>query len=102
MVPEKTKKGFLGLLPLRIALFLLAGAALVTLIFWQARIAEKREELSNLETQLATQEARNKEAQDAVDALDTEEGLKQYAERKAREELDYARPEERVFVDVGG
>ena len=28
--------------------------------------------------------------------------MAEYAERKARSELDYAKPGERVFVDVGG
>lgn len=95
---EKTR----GLLPLKIALFLLAGAALVLLVTWQVRISEKREELSTLQDQIVQQEARNAEIKKTVDSLDNEAGLRDYAEKKAREDLDYARPEERVFVDVGG
>lgn len=99
---EIKKEKHKGFLPLKIALFLLAGAAMVLLISWQLRIAEKREELSLLQAQILQQEARNEEIKKTVDSLENEEGLKSYAEQKAREDLDYARPEERVFVDVGG
>ncbi len=97
----KTEK-YRGFLPLRVALFLVAGAALVTLVFWQMRIADKRAELESLQNQISVQNTRNDEIRKTVDSLESEEGLKQYAEKKAREELEYARPGEHVFVDVGG
>ncbi len=96
---EKKSKGFL---PLKLALLLLAGAGLVLLVSWQFRIAEKREQLSALQAQITQQDARNEEIKETVGSLENEEGLKGYAEKKAREELDYAKPGERVFVDVGG
>ncbi len=97
----KTEK-YKGFLPLRVALFLVAGAALVTLVLWQVRIADKRAELEQLQTQIAQQDTKNREIRRTVDSLNNEDGLKEYAEKKAREDLDYAKPGDRVFVDVGG
>lgn len=97
----KTEK-YRGFVPLRIALFVLAGAALVTLAFWQMRISDKRAELAALQTQIEMQNTKNAEIQKTVSSLENDNGLKEYAERKAREDLDYAKPEERIFVDVGG
>ncbi len=102
MLREIKTERYRGFVPLRVALFVVAGAALVTLVFWQMRIADKRAELTELQTQIAAQNARNEEIQKTVSSLENEDGLKEYAERKAREELDYARPDERIFVDVGG
>ncbi len=98
---EKRKSVF-GFWPLKLAMFVLAGAALITLVLWQVRIADKRAELDALNQQIAVQQTRNEEIRREVDALDTQEGMRSYVERKAREDLDFARPDERVFVDVGG
>lgn len=97
----KTEK-YKGFLPLKLALFVVAGAALITLVFWQMRIAEKREELAELQTKIAAQNTRNEEIKKTVSSLENDDGLKEYAEKKAREDLDYAKPGERIFVDVGG
>ena len=99
---EKEKKGRGAFLLLKMALFVLAAVALVVLAVWQADISEKREKLDGLNTQIAAQETLNEQLRQEIAALDSEEGLAKYAERKAREELDYAKPDERVFVDVGG
>lgn len=94
----KTEK-YKGFFPLKVALFLLAAAILVTLVSWQMRIAEKSQELESLQAQLTTQQLRNKEVENT---LENSGGLKDYAEKKARRDLDYAKPGERIFVDVGG
>ena len=60
--------------------------------------AKKKEELQDLQTQLSAQNARNEEIRNS---LENSSGLEEYAERQARSELDYAKPGERVFVDVG-
>ncbi len=99
---QDTKRRGFSLLPLRIAVLLLACAAAVTLLIWRGRIGEKREELNDLNEQISIQDTRNEAAREVLGTLDTEDGLKDYAERKARDELNYARPGERVFVDVGG
>ncbi len=97
-----TTEKYRGFLPLRVALFVLAGAALVVLLIWQMRIADKTAQLQDLQTQIAVQNTRNEEIRKSVDSLETEDGLQEYAEKKAREDLGYAKPGERVFVDVGG
>lgn len=97
----KTEK-YKGFLPLRVALFVLAGAAVVLLFSWQVRIEEKRVELATLQTAIENQNERNEEIRRTVDSLEHDEGRSEYAEQRAREDLDYARPGERIFVDVGG
>ena len=101
MFEIKTEK-YRGFLPLRVALFLLAGAALVLLLSWQMRISEKRAELETLQMQIVDQNLKNEEIRRTLDALENAEGIQEYAQRRAREDLDYARPGERIFVDVGG
>ena len=61
----KTER-YRGFVPLRVALFVVAGAALVTLVFWQMRIADKRAELAELQTQIQAQNTRNEEIQKTV------------------------------------
>lgn len=92
---EKYKGSFL----LKFAVLCFAVFILVSLIGQQFQIMEKQEELQSLQDQLNTQNIRNEEIQNS---LENSGGLAEYAERKARSELDYAKPGERVFVDVGG
>ncbi|MCH5352741.1 MAG: septum formation initiator family protein [Acutalibacter sp.] len=66
------------------------------------RIMDKRSELATLQTQIEIQNAKNEEIKKTVSSLENDYGLREYAERKAREDLDYAKPDERIFVDVGG
>ncbi len=80
-------------------MFCLALFVAFILISKQFEIAEKRRTLDGLQAQLDQQTLRNAELQDQ---LEDSEGLKEYAERKARRDLDYAKPDERIFVDVGG
>lgn len=88
-----------GSLLLKFAVLCFVGFILVSLVGQQLQIGEKREELASLQEQLSTQTARNEEIQNS---LENNSGVAEYAERKARSELDYAKPGERVFVDVGG
>ena len=68
-------------------LILLMGGYLVwSLIYNQVQISAKRQELEAVQTQLAAQEADNEELSRQV----------------ARDELGYAKPGERVFVDMSG
>lgn len=88
-----------GSVLLKFAVLCFAAFAVVSLVGQQLQISEKREELAAVQEQLSTQLTRNEEIQNS---LDNSGGLAEYAERKARSELDYAKPGERVFVDVGG
>lgn len=103
---RENKKSPGVLISLRLALLLLAGVLTVSMVLcllvWQVDIRDKQDRLADLNDQIAVQEMRNKEARDAVDALGTEEGMNGYAEQRARDDLDYAKPGERIIVDVGG
>ena len=92
---DKYKGSFL----LKFAVLCFAVFILVSLVGQQFQIMDKRQQLEDLQQQLSTQNARNKEIQNS---LENSGGMAEYAERKARSELDYAKPGERVFVDVGG
>ena len=92
---DKYKGSFL----LKFAVLCFAVFILVSLVGQQFQIMEKRQELEDLQQQLSTQNARNEEIQNS---LENRGGMDDYAERKARSELEYAKPGERVFIDVGG
>lgn len=92
---DKYKGSFL----LKFAVLCFAVFILVSLVGQQFQIMDKRQELEDLQQQLSTQNARNEEIQNS---LENSGGMAEYAERKARSELDYAKPGERVFIDMGG
>lgn len=96
---ELKKDKYKGSFLLKFAVFCFAAFIVVSLIGQQVQISQKRDELQGLQQQLATQNTRNEEIQNS---LDNSGGMAEYAERKARSEMDYAKPDERVFVDVGG
>lgn len=95
----KEKEKYKGSLILKIAVLCCAAFFLVSLIGQQVRIKEKQEELEVLQTQLKTQQIKNEELKNSLEQGDD---LADYAEKVARRDLDYAKPEERVFIDVGG
>ena len=92
---DKYKGSFL----LKFAVLCFAVFILVSLVGQQFQIMEKRQELEDLQQQLSTQNARNEEIQNS---LENSGGMDEYAERKARSELEYAKPGKRVYIDVGG
>lgn len=92
------KKKIPGGLLLKLAIFCLTAVVVLSLVERQVQISEKRERLNVLQTQLEQQNLQNKELRDA---MNDEEGLRRYAEKRAREDLDYVRPNERVFIDGG-
>ena len=53
---------------------------------------------AQLEEEITTEEARTKDIEDMQEYMQSDE----YAEKKARYELDYVKPGERVFYNVGG
>ena len=92
---DKYKGSFL----LKFAVLCFAVFILVSLVGQQFQIMDIRQQLEDLQQQLGTQNARNEEIQNS---LENSGGMAEYAERKARSELDYAKPGERVFIDMGG
>ncbi|MEG1872545.1 MAG: septum formation initiator family protein [Ruthenibacterium sp.] len=70
----------------------------VMLVSTQVEIVARRQQLTNVTQEVDAQKAENLELQRTLDS-DNEDA---YIERVARDKLGYARPNERVFVDMSG
>lgn len=99
MQEVKTKK-YKGSLLLKIAVFCFAAFLVSMLISQQISINEKKAELEELEEALREQEIINDELRYDLEGEDTDSD--EYAEKVARRELDFVKPGERVFYNVGG
>ncbi|MBC8569801.1 FtsB family cell division protein [Zongyangia hominis] len=64
----------------------------------QLEIREKKALLANVQQQCQTQEMENMEVQRLLSQGDD----RSYVEKVARDKLDYAYPDEKVFVDASG
>ncbi|MVB10342.1 Septum formation initiator [Caprobacter fermentans] len=93
---QKQKKSFL----LRLAVFIFGAYMLVALVNQQIEIQGKRQELTAAKQQIQIQEIKNDDLKQAFSTGADDE--RDYMERKAREELNYAKPGERVFVNIAG
>ena len=89
-----------GSLLLKLAIFAFAAYIVFALVNQQVQINEKSQELAELQEQVETQKIKNEDMKHALNA--DEEETKEYIERVAREDLDYAKPGERVFVNIAG
>ena len=89
-----------GSLLLKLAIFAFAAYIVFALVNQQVQINEKSQELADLQEQVETQKIKNEDMKHALNA--DEEETKEYIERGAREDLDYAKPGERVFVNIAG
>ena len=94
---KKRSKGRIFLY-LAIAAFLIY--AVVFFIAQQVQISQKQNELAVLQEKLSVQTMQNDELKAAMDAGMAEN--KEYIERMARKNLDYAKPGERIFVNISG
>lgn len=85
-----------------LSLFLIAFAfyAVVTLVNQQIEIAEKKEQLETLQNTIVVQEVKNDEIKQVYELDDDENDA--YIERVAREEFDYSKQGERVFINIAG
>jgi cell division protein FtsB len=88
-----------GSLILKIAMACIVLFFTVSFIGQQMQISEKKAQLEAVEAELKSQQVTNEELKQSLE--DSTE-LSDYAEKVARRDLDYAKPGERVFVDVGG
>lgn len=79
-------------------MLLLAVYLIGTLLDMQVKLGERQKELSALQQQVELQEVENKELERKISAGLDDEKL----EREARETLDYAGENERVFIDISG
>lgn len=82
----------------RAGLVLIGGYLVAGLVFNQVDIAAKQKELQDLETQLEQQRQQNDELNRVLESGNDLEII----ERVARDKLSYAKPNERVFIDVTG
>ena len=89
-----------GSLLLKLAIFAFVAYIVFALVNQQVQINEKSQELADLQEQVETQKIKNEDMKHALNA--DEEETKEYIERVAREDLDYAKPGERVFVNIAG
>lgn len=83
---------------LRAGLVLIGGYLVAGLVFNQVDIAAKQKELQDLENQLEQQRQQNDELERVLESGSDQEII----ERVARDKLGYAKPSERVFIDVTG
>ena len=77
-------------------LVIVSAAMFVNLVKYQVSIASKQQELQSVQNQLSTQLTENAELSGTLD-----QGESAIIERYAREQ-GYAKPNERVFVDISG
>lgn len=99
-VVEVKKKKYKGSLLLKIAVFCFALFIVSMLVGQQISINEKKQELAGLQQELKEQETVNDELRYDLEA--EKDNSDEFAEKKARNELDYVKPGERVFYNVGG
>ena len=82
---------------LRISLIAFLIYVVATLIGLQIQINQKQTELENLQQQIMIKEITN-----LTSGADLESGNDDYIEQIAREKLDYAKPGERIFINISG
>lgn len=70
----------------------------VSFVGGQMQVAERQKELERVKTQVAVQEEANEQLRRMMEDGDTDA----YVERIAREQLGFARPDEKVYVDISG
>ena len=97
VIKQKKQKGsFL----LRTAIFSFAVYFIVALVNQQVQISQKREELALINQQIQIQEIKNEDIKHALSTGTSQNS--DYIERVARENLHFAKPGERVFVNIAG
>lgn len=91
----------------RLAFVLVAAVAvafliysLITLIGIRSQLNDRRQELNGIKEQITVQEIKNDEANRTYTLSDEERS--DYIEQIARDELDYVREGERIFVNIAG
>ena len=104
---SKSPRMIFARIPSRLVIVLDAIAAVAFLIFSvirlvgdRAMINERRKELNELKNEITVQEIKNDEMSKTYN-LDEKE-RSDYMEQIARDELDYVREGERVFVNIKG
>lgn len=99
---KKTKKRRNWILIFALICFSLYVA--VTIVDQQIKINNARTELSELNNTISIQKIKNTELKKVADAVDNDDlsSFSDYIERVAREDLDYVKNGEVVFVNIAG
>ena len=92
---NKTRKLYKKLLIIAISIYVV-----FTLVNQQVEISAKREQLEQLKGEIVVQEVKNDELKQVYELEDDENNA--YIERVAREEFDYSKQGERVFINIAG
>lgn len=96
---KSDKKRIISIL-LSAGIIVFAFYAVFTLVNQQVEISEKREQLDRLQAEIVVQEVKNDELKQVYELEDDENNA--YIERVAREEFDYSKQGERVFINIAG
>lgn len=72
----------------------------LTLVNQQMKISEKKAQLEAIQNEIVIQEVKNDEMRQVNEFDDSQNDA--YIERVAREEFDYSKKGERVFINVAG
>ena len=81
-------------------LVVFAFYVVITLVHQQVEIAEKKAQLDELNEEIIIQEVKNDEMKQVNEYDDSQNA--EYIERVAREEFDYSKQGERVFINIAG
>lgn len=76
--------------------------SMVSIISIKSQIRERKAELDDLNEQITVQEIKNADIQKLYDSTGTDSDFSTLAEQIARDDLDYIKEGERVFVNVAG
>lgn len=103
--PQSEGRRFLSR-PVIVVIALVAVAfliySMVSIIGIQSQIRERRAELDELKEQITVQEIKNEDIQKLYNSTGTDSDFSSLAEQIARDDLDYIKEGERVFVNVAG
>ncbi len=102
MSKKESNKSLRGLkyIVLCVVVLIFAVYSVVTLVDLYSQIGEKKSELDAINDEITIQEIKNEEINDLYNSSDEE--FSKYVEQIAREDLDYIKQGERVFVNVAG
>ena len=76
--------------------------SMVSIIGIRSQIRERKAELDDLKEQITVQEIKNEDIQKLYNSTGTDSDFSALAEQIARDDLDYIKEGERVFVNVAG
>ena len=99
-VIKQKKQGKARKIILRLAVLAFVAYVVVALVDQQMQISAKKQELEKLNEQIRIQEIENEDKRSIVESDDADN--EEYIARVAREDLDFARPGERVFINIAG